>query len=195
MILDITSTLNNIGDFVNSCLAMLGMDFGSITSSDWLEWLSDFGVQLVSTLILFLLVRFKLWKPITNMLEARKEKIDSELNAAEEANAQAQKIKHDLEEQLSQAQEQVKGIVSKAEREGNERREKIIEEAKAEAQRRINESNALVDKEIASKQQEIKNTIVSVAFEAASKILEKEVDKDKYLELVNQIIEGANIKW
>ena len=194
MILDITSTLNNIGDFVNSCLAMLGMDFGSITSSDWLEWLSDFGVQLVSTLILFLLVRFKLWKPITNMLEARKEKIDSELNAAEEANAQAQKIKHDLEEQLSQAQEQVKGIVSKAEREGNERREKIIEEAKAEAQRRINESNALVDKEIASKQQEIKNTIVSVAFEAASKILEKEVDKDKYLELVNQIIEGANIK-
>lgn len=194
MILDITSTLNNIGDFVNSCLAMLGMDFGSITSSDWLEWLSDFGIQLVSTLILFLLVRFKLWKPITNMLEARKEKIDSELNAAEEANAQAQKIKHDLEEQLSQAQEQVKGIVSKAEREGNERREKIIEEAKAEAQRRINESNALVDKEIASKQQEIKNTIVSVAFEAASKILEKEVDKDKYLELVNQIIEGANIK-
>jgi len=194
MILDITSTLNNIGDFVNSCLAMLGMDFGSITSSDWLEWLSDFGVQLVSTLILFLLVRFKLWKPITNMLEARKEKIDSELNSAEEANAQAQKIKHDLEEQLSQAQEQVKGIISKAEREGNERREKIIEEAKAEAQRRINESAALVDKEIASKQQEIKNTIVSVAFEAASKILEKEVDKEKYLELVNQIIEGANIK-
>jgi len=196
MILDITETLNGIGDFVNSCLAMLGVgDFASITGEQWAQWGIDFAIQIVATLVLFLLVRFLLWKPLTKMIEARKEKIDSELNQAEEANAKAQELKLSLEDQLADAQEHVKGIIAKAEKEGNERREKIISEAKAEAQRRIDESVAQVDKEIANKQKEIKDTIVSVAFDAASKILEKEVDKDKYLDLVNQIIEGANIKW
>lgn len=194
MILTIDQTLESIGNFVNSCLAMLGMDFGTITKEDWLGWGRDFLIQLIATLILFLLVRFLLWKPITKMLEARKEKIDSELNAATSANAEAQELKHSLETQLADAQNQVKEIISKAEKEGNERKEQIIAEARKEAERRLNESNAQVEREIANKQKEIKDTIVSIAFEAASKILEKEVDKDKYLDLVNQIIEGANSK-
>lgn len=194
MILGIDSTLAEIGKFVNSCLAMLGMDFGAITSSDWATWGLDFAFQIVATIILFLLVRFKLWKPITNMLEARKAKIDSELNEAEKANADAQSLKHELEKQLADAQEEVKRIIKSAEMDGNARKEEIIDEAKAEAKRRLENNEAEIAKEVSSKQQEIKNTIVSVAFEAASKILEHEVDKDKYLELVNQIIVGANIK-
>ncbi len=194
MILTIDQTLESIGNFVNSCLAMLGMDFSSITKEDWLGWGRDFLIQLIATLILFLLVRFLLWKPITKMLEARKEKIDSELNAATSANAEAQELKHSLETQLADAQNQVKDIIAKAVKEGNERKEEIIAEARKEAERRLNESNAQVEREIANKQKEIKDTIVSIAFEAASKILEKEVDKEKYLDLVNQIIEGANNK-
>ncbi len=194
MILGIDSTLAEIGKFVNSCLAMLGMDFAAITGSDWATWGLDFAFQIIATIILFLLVRFKLWKPITNMLEARKAKIDSELNEAQKANADAQALKKDLEKQLADAQEEVKRIIKSAEMDGNARKEEIIDEAKAEAKRRLENNEAEIAKEISSKQQEIKNTIVSVAFEAASKILEHEVDKDKYLELVNQIIEGANIK-
>jgi len=195
MILGIDSTLAEIGKFVNSCLAMLGMDFAAITGSDWATWGLDFAFQIIATIILFLLVRFKLWKPITNMLEARKVKIDSELNEAQKANADAQALKKELEKQLADAQEEVKRIIKSAEMDGNARKEEIIDEAKAEAKRRLENNEAEIAKEISSKQQEIKNTIVSVAFEAASKILEHEVDKDKYLELVNQIIEGANIKW
>lgn len=194
MILTIDQTLESIGNFVNSCLAMLGMDFSAITKEDWLGWGRDFLIQLIATLILFLLVRFLLWKPITKMLEARKEKIDSELNAATSANAEAQELKHSLETQLADAQNQVKDIIAKAVKEGNERKEEIIADARKEAERRLNESNAQVEREIANKQKEIKDTIVSIAFEAASKILEKEVDKEKYLDLVNQIIEGANNK-
>ena len=194
MILSITETLNEIADFVNSCLAFLGMDFGSITKNDWLGWLQDFCIQLIATLVLFLLVRFLLWKPITKMLEARKEKIDTELESATSANQEAQELKHSLESQLADAQNQVKDIISKAEKEGYERKEEIIAEARKEAERRLNESNQQVEREISNKQKEIKDTIVSIAFDAASKILEKEVDKEKYLDLVNQIIEGANIK-
>ncbi len=193
MLLSIDDTLASIGKFVNDCLAFLGMDFSTITGEDWATWGLQFGIQLFALLVLFLLVKFKLWGPITKMLEARKEKMDSELNEARKANEDAQALKKDLESKLADAQEEVKRIIKTAEMDGTLVKEKIIEEAKAEAKRRLEVSNEQIEKEISSKQQEIKDTIVSVAFDAASKILEKEVDKDKYLTLVNQIIEGANL--
>ena len=142
MILGIDSTLAEIGKFVNSCLAMLGMDFAAITGSDWATWGLDFAFQIIATIILFLLVRFKLWKPITNMLEARKVKIDSELNEAQKANADAQALKKELEKQLADAQEEVKRIIKSAEMDGNARKEEIIDEAKAEAIRRLENNEA-----------------------------------------------------
>lgn len=193
MLLSIDETLASIGTFVNDCLAFLGMDFSTITGSDWATWGLQFGIQLFALLVLFLLVKFKLWGPITKMLEARKAKIDSELNEARQTNEEAKALKKDLEAKLADAQEEVKRIIKTAEMDGSLVKEKIIEEAKAEAKRRLEISEEQIQKEISSKQQEIKDTIVSVAFDAASKILEKEVDKDKYLTLVNQIIEGANL--
>ncbi len=193
MLLSIDETLASIGKFVNDCLAFLGMDFSEITASDWATWGLQFGIQLFALVVLFLLVKFKLWKPITNMLEARKAKMDSELNEARQTNEEAKALKKDLEAKLADAQEEVKRIIKTAEMDGSLVKEKIIEEAKAEAKRRLEASDEQIKKEISSKQQEIKDTIVSVAFDAASKILEKEVDKDKYLTLVNQIIEGANL--
>ncbi len=193
MLLSIDETLASIGTFVNDCLAFLGMDFSTITGSDWATWGLQFGIQLFALLVLFLLVKFKLWGPITKMLEARKAKMDSELNEARQTNEEAKALKKDLEAKLADAQEEVKRIIKTAEMDGSLVKEKIIEEAKAEAKRRLEISEEQIQKEISSKQQEIKDTIVSVAFDAASKILEKEVDKDKYLTLVNQIIEGANL--
>lgn len=193
MLLSIDDTLASIGQFVNDCLAFLGMDFSTITSSDWATWGLQFGIQLFALLVLFLLVKFKIWGPITKMLEARKAKMDSELNEARQTNEEAKALKKDLEAKLADAQEEVKRIIKTAEMDGSLVKEKIIEEAKAEAKRRLEISEEQIKKEISSKQQEIKDTIVSVAFDAASKILEKEVDKDKYLTLVNQIIEGANL--
>jgi F-type H+-transporting ATPase subunit b len=191
MLLDITETLNSISDFVNSCLAFLGMDFSQITGKDWAKWATDFGIQIIATIILFILVRFLLWKPLTKMITARRDAIDKELNDAKEANKEAQTLKQDLSKQLVEAQEEVKRILQAAEIDGNQRRDEIITEAKEEARQRIEASRLEVEREIESKQQEIKTMIVNTAFEAASKILEHEVDKEKYLSIVEEVIEGA----
>lgn len=76
--------------------------------------------------------------------------------------------------------------------EANARREEIINDAKAEAKRRLDKAQVEIDQEIKNKQQEIQDMIVTTAFAAATRILEHEVDKDKYIQMVNEIIEGAN---
>jgi F-type H+-transporting ATPase subunit b len=195
MILSHEKTLDKVGKFVSDCIGPLSVEnFAELTKEDWLAWAGEFAMQLIATLVLFLLVKFFLWKPITNMLEARKAKIDEELNSARETNQKAQALKEDLEKQLSLAQDEVKRIIQSAEMDGNARKEEIINEAKEEAKRRIEASKQDIEKEVSNKQQEIKNEIVTIAFEAASKIVEHEVDRDKYMDIVNSIIEGAQIK-
>ena len=39
----------------------------------------DFGIQMIATVLLFLAVRFFLWKPITNIIETIRQAIDKEL--------------------------------------------------------------------------------------------------------------------
>ncbi|MCR5786813.1 MAG: F0F1 ATP synthase subunit B [Acholeplasmatales bacterium] len=195
MILSLDDTLKEVGEFVQNCLGPLSADdFAAISKEQWLQWFSQFMMQLVATFVLFLLVKFLLWKPITNMLEARKGKIDEELNQARETNAKAQALKEDLEKQLAEAQDEVRRIIQSAEMDGNARKEEIINAAKEEAKARLEASKQDILREVSNKQQEIKNEIVTIAFEAASKIVEHEVDREKYLDVVNSIIEGAEIK-
>ena len=188
MILAIDDTLKAIGDFVNSCLAFLGVDFQSITPADWAKWGIDFSIQLIATIVLFLLVKFKLWKPITELVEKRKNVMDSKLIEAEEAEAKANEIKLQNEKELADTQIKIKQMIADAERDSNLRKEEIIEEAKKEAQRRLDNANQQIELDVKNKEQEIKNLIINTAFEAASKIIEKEVDREKYIDLVNQII-------
>ena len=178
-ILELSDVLNDISDFVNGCLGPLGAN----GLSNIATYAVDLGVQLCSTLIIFLLVRFLLWKPITKMLEQKRAEADKELEEAHAANENAKAI---------EAQIEVKSILDSAEMDANARRDEIINQAKAEAKYRVNAAQIEIDQEIKNKQHEIQEMIVNTAFEAASKILEHEVDKDKYLKVVNEIIEGAS---
>ena len=65
--------LKDIAEFVEGCLGPLSGN-GNI-----LSWLRDFSIQLAATLLLFLVVRIFLWKPLTEFLEARRDKMDQEL--------------------------------------------------------------------------------------------------------------------
>ena len=190
MLLTIDETLKDIGNFVNSCLAFLGMDFSTITASDWAKWGLDFGIQLFATLVLFLLVKFKLWKPITEYIEKRQKSMDSKMMAAEEAEKEATKTKLEMEKELLDAQAKVRKMIDEAEADALARKEEIINDAKEEAKKRLESVQSEIDQEIKNKKQEIREMIIDTAFEAASKIIEREVDKEKYLEVVNQIIAG-----
>lgn len=187
-ILELSDVLNDISDFVNGCLGPLGAN----GLSNIATYAVDLGVQLCSTLIIFLLVRFLLWKPITKMLEQKRAEADKELEEAHAANENAKAIEAELKKQMAEAQIEIKSILDSAEMDANARRDEIINQAKAEAKYRVNAAQIEINQEIKNKQHEIQEMIVNTAFEAASKILEHEVDKDKYLKVVNEIIEGAS---
>lgn len=156
-----------------------------------LNFAIDFGIQICATVILFIIIRFFFWKPITKILEDRRNQIDKDLKDAEAAKANAVEIEANLEKELADAKAKIKEMIDTAEKEANIRKETIINAAKEEAKRRLdNVENELIE-EKKSMEKEIRQEIVDIAFQAAEKIVQKEINQDKYLDIVDDILKGA----
>lgn len=176
--------LNKIAEAVNSCLGPLTNM--QITGSD----VRDLLIQLFATIILFIVIRFFLWKPITNILEKRREAMDSALEQAKNSKESAKLLEEELATDLANAKASVRDILAKAEKDGNMRRELIISEAKQEAKNRLENLELELEQEKNSMQKQIRQEIVDIAFTAAEKIVAKEIDQDKYMDVVDEILKG-----
>ena len=190
MIFGINEAIDEIVATVTNSLGPLA-NLTTATTADWLGYLADIGIQLASTIILFIVIRFLLWKPITKILEARRDAIDKELNDAKEAKEQAVKLEEELMLEKKKAQAEIRDLISNAEKEANLRREEIINQAKEEDKKRLANLEDELAIEKANMQQDIKKEIIDIAFAAAEKIVSKEVDKDKYLDVIDDILEEA----
>lgn len=177
--------LKDIAKFVEGCLGPLS------GSGDIISWLRDFTIQLIATLLLFLVVKIFLWKPLTEFLEARRDKMDKDLIETEEAKLRAMKLEEELTAKYASAKEEIAKLLKQAEVEGNLRKEEIIEEAKREAARRLELAKEEIEREIAQQENDIKNQIISIAFLAAETIVGKEINQDEYLNTVTKIIESG----
>ena len=153
--------------------------------------LMDLVIQLCATLILFIAVRFLFWKPITNILEARRSAIDKELEDAKIAKENAVLVEQDMKDELSKANNHIKEMLDQAEKEANIRRDEIINSAKEEAKRRMDNLSMELEQEKKNMEDSIKKEIVDIAFQAAEKIVAREIDQDKYLDVVTDILKGG----
>ena len=177
--------LKDIASFVEGCLGPLG------NSGDISSWLRDFCIQLIATLLLFLVVKIFLWKPLTEFLEARRNQMDKDLVEAQEARIRAEQLEAELAEKYASAKVEIQKLLKEAENQGNLRKEEIINEAKAEAIRRLKLAEEEIEREIAQQEDDLKNQIISIAFLAAEKIVGREIDQQQYIDAVTKIIESG----
>lgn len=151
----------------------------------------DFGIQMIATVLLFLAVRFFLWKPITNIIETRRQAIDKELEDAKIAKENAALDEARIKEEYKEAQAKIKEMISEAEKNANIKGEAIIASAKADAEKRLKNLETELLEEKKSMEKAIRKEVVDVAFEAAEKIVGREINQEKYLDVIDDILKGA----
>ena len=110
----------------------------------------------------------------------------------EKTKQNAIEIEAEAKKLLADTKAQVKEMYERAEKEANLKRDEIINQAKDEARRRMENLKIELEQEKDSMEKEIRQQIVDIAFAAAEKIVSKEINQDKYLEVVDDILKGAN---
>ena len=147
-------------------------------------------LQICNTLILFLVLRHILFKPVTEFLNKRQAAIKNAIDKAESDVKAAAELKADYELKLKEAREEARGIVENATKQGQKRQEEIVHEAREDAQRIRTraESDAEMQKDQALAY--LRDQVADMAIAAASKVIDQEFDTENQKRLVNRFIEG-----
>jgi F-type H+-transporting ATPase subunit b len=161
--------------------------------------LSDFsfGLFIWQTIIfiglIFLLKKFA-WKPILDAVNEREEGIKNALLSAENAKKDMLNLKSDNEKLLAEARLERDTIMKEA----REIKEKMISDAKTEAQvqglKMIEQAKAAINSEKNAALAELKNQVSSLSLEIAEKILKDELsNKESQTKLVEKMLGDAKL--
>lgn len=145
-------------------------------------------------LVLFVLKKFA-WLPIMQGLKSREESISKSLRQAEEARDEIKKLQAYNEDLAEKARAERELALKEA----KFLRDKIVEEAKvqaqAEAQKIIDKSKQLINQEKENAQKELAQIASKLALEITEKVLRQQfADKDKQIEYFKELLTEISTK-
>ena len=145
-------------------------------------------ISLANLLIIFLVVKKFLFKPVKNMMAKRQAEIDAQYADAAAAQKTADDNKAEWEQKLSTAKEQAEGIIQSATTNADRRADTMIAEAKEKASQIVKkaEEDAVLTKKKA--EAEIKGEIADISVALAQKMLEREINADDHRDLIDSVI-------
>ena len=150
----------------------------------------DILVSLLNLILLFLVAKYFLYKPVKNILAKRRATIDGDYAAANAAKEAALSEKAAYDEKLLGAKEEAENVIKNAVSVAAAREKEIIAEAmeKADGILRKAESDAILERKKA--EDSIKREIVEVSSALTEKLIEREVSNDDHKRFIDSFIEG-----
>jgi F-type H+-transporting ATPase subunit b len=146
--------------------------------------------SLANLVLLFLIVKKFLYKPVKNMLKERRSAIDNDYKDAADAKEKAVSDMKAYEEKLSGAHDEANAILKGAVDVAKSREKEIIDDANEKARGIIKraEADALLEKQKA--REDIKREIVEVSTLISEKMLEREISADDHEKLIDSFIDN-----
>ena len=141
-------------------------------------------------LILFLVMKKLLFKPIKKMIDTRQKEVDDMYSTAEDALKDAEAMRTDYEEKLAEANEESEEILKRAVRRAQLREEEILKEADAKADRVMKRAEEQIELERRRAVNDVKNEVSAMAVEIAAAVIERDVDEKEHAKMIDEFISG-----
>ena len=127
-------------------------------------------LTLINTLIIFILFKVFLFKPVGKILDKR-----NEMAAAKRAKESAAKTEQEYIEKLAKAKEEAADIMKQATLRAQKREEEIVNEANQKAAEIKARAEENIERDKQRAVNDIKDEISDIVIMAASKVVEKEI--------------------
>ena len=151
-----------------------------------LDW-SVFWI-VFNIIILFILLRIFLFKPVLGIIEKRQNMIQGQLDDAASKNKEADDMKSRYEESLKSAKEESFQIVSDAKERAKVQYEHIIDKANEDAAQIVQQAGRTAEAEREQMMRAAQAELAEVALAAASKVLGSSVDAKANKNMLDQFL-------
>lgn len=151
-------------------------------------------ISLANLLIMFLILKKFLFKPVQKVMKDRREQVDKIYGDAEESRTAAADMKQQYTTRLAGAREEADSIVRNAQQTAQRRSDSMLSEASSQASRikqKAEEEIALERKQMVLS---VKSELSDMAVSIASKIVEREIDPKDHAAFVDDFIQNVGDK-
>jgi F-type H+-transporting ATPase subunit b len=149
---------------------------------------------IIWTLVVFGILLVLLWRyafpAILKSVEERERRIQKQLEEAERANAEAQRLLEEHKKQLAAARAEAQDILTKAKTVAQKEREALLAKAREEYEALLVRARKDIDAEKEKALQELRREAVELSIAAASRVIEANLDTEANRRLVTEFLES-----
>lgn len=146
-------------------------------------------ISLANLLLIFLILKKFLWKPVKKVMDERKAMVDKQFADAAAAEAKAEADKTVWAEKLAGADDEAKSRIADADETARRHGDRIVADAKDKAAGIIRQAEAEAQLERQKATASIKEEIAAVSAELAEKLLEREVNTDDHAKMIQTFLD------
>ena len=147
--------------------------------------------QILNLLLLMVLFKKYLFKPVTEILEKRQAEIEGHYQEAQQAETDAKAMKADYESKMAGARQEADRVIKAATESANAMSASIVEDARTQADQLKRRAQTEIDLERRRAFDEVKGELSGIALDIASQVIEREVNEKDHEAFIDEFIKNV----
>lgn len=148
-------------------------------------------LEMINLVILFLILRKFLFRPVMDIMEKRKTMIADGISNANAQQEQAYALKAQYEQALSGAKDESRRMIEQAKKDARQEYDRIIEDADREAGRLMKDARETMEQEREQTLRDMKTEVGHLAADAAKKLVMQQYGADTGRAVYDQFLKEA----
>ncbi len=142
---------------------------------------------VVNMIVLYLLMKRFLFKPVNAMMDKRAEMVRREMEEAQEKNAQAQQLQAQYTQMLNEAKNESAAIINRAKERGQAEYDKLIQTAKEDAAALLQNAQKIIEIEKSKATADLREQIADIALAATFQVVQG-MDQDDSKKIIDSFL-------
>lgn len=147
---------------------------------------------IITFVMLLAVLRKIAWKPLLEALDSREKRIDDALRKAEKAQHEAEQAIAENRKRSEEAMRQAEQLIEQARKDAEQTRQKMIEEARAESRRVVEQDMRRLEAEQRAAMTEMRSIAADLAIRAAGRLIQSSLTDQQQREIVDQFLKEVH---
>jgi F-type H+-transporting ATPase subunit b len=150
-------------------------------------------VFIINFIVLFVLLRLFLYKPVMKMLDERAKRTKEGMELAEATKKEYEQSKVEVQKQIEKGRQEAQAIIAQALQTGERLKEESREEASKQAETIVDRTRAELESEREKILQDLRREFVDISIAAAEKVIKETLDKEKHRKLIEETLQQSTV--
>jgi F-type H+-transporting ATPase subunit b len=145
-------------------------------------------VFIINFIVLFVLLRLFLYKPVMKMLDERAKRTKDAMELAEATKKEFEQAKTEVQKQIEKGRLEAQAILTQAMQVGERLKEESRQEATKQAQAIVDRTRSELETERDKIVGDLRREFVDISILAAEKVIKETLDKEKHRKLIEETL-------